>query len=152
MSSDNNSSPRRRGLKINNEASTLPPPKVNPTSAFNEKADQAFNRDQEYKAKAAELGTKYRSFLEDKILPENKTLINKDIEQETVNKLILLANEMNNDEIQPEGIGGVVLSILLMKMLLVQRDTINSLAYKIDKLEKSMNVLVSEAKTAKSSQ
>ena len=142
MSSVNSS--KRKGVKITNEASTLPTPKQNPTTVFNEQAEKAFNKNEEYKARSFELGTKFRGIVEDKVLAENKTLINKEIEQETLNKLVILANEMNADDNQPEGIGGAALGMLLMKMLISQRDRINTLEYKLDKLEKIVANLKAE--------
>jgi hypothetical protein len=128
---------KRPGLKINNAASSAPIPKPDTTAAFNEEANAAFTKDQEYKQRGLELFTKFKKMVEDTILADNRSQLTKEIENEVVSKIIQLASEMNDDENQPEGIGSIVVSTLLMKMVLVQRDVINKLAYKIDRIEKA---------------
>jgi hypothetical protein len=147
MSSENNK--KRKGLKVNNESSSIPQPKPNMTATFNEQAEKVFNKIEEYKQRSFELGSKYKAIIEDKRLPVNKTQINKDIEIETLNKLAVLASEINIDENQPEGAGGVALAMLIMKMLLIQRDNINEIGFKLERIEKALNVLASEVKTNK---
>lgn len=127
-----------RGVKLNNKNSSIPPPVTNQAAAFSEKATMVFNKFEEFKKRTWELSSKFKAFVEDKILPENKSSITKDLEMEVLNNLVSLANEMNADEHQPEGIGGVALCMLLMKCILIQRDTVNLLYYKIDKLEKQV--------------
>jgi hypothetical protein len=138
---------KKQGLKFTNEKSSVPLPKPNAVAILDEKAEKAYSKDQEYKQRGFELFTKFKCMIEDKILPDNKSVLTKDIENEIVSKLISLASEMNNDEDQVhEGIGSIVLSTLLMKMLLTQRDTINTMAYKIEKLEKAKQEGVPEQK------
>jgi len=127
--------PRKTGLKINNEGSNLPPPKPSTSEAFSQKADAAFIKIQGYKQRMWDLSAKFKSFIEDKILPLNKTLVSKDLENEVLQQLITVASEMNEDDTQPEGLGSTALCMLLMKMTLLQRDIINSLAYEVDKLK-----------------
>lgn len=129
------SSNKKKGLKITNENSTVPTPKTNQSALFEEKAKEVYSKYEEYKHRTWELSTKFKSMIEDRVLPENKSIISKDIENETLNKLITLASEMNEDDNQAEGIGSTALSMLVMKMLLIQRDTINRLMFKIEKLE-----------------
>jgi hypothetical protein len=147
MSSDNN--PKKKGLKINNQASTIPKPKPDTSAAFNEQAEKVFSKIEEYKQRSFDLGSKFKAIIEDKRLVINKTQINKDIELEILQKLIALANELNTDENQPEGAGGTALAMLLMKMLLIQRDNMNNIEYKLEKIEKALDVLASEVKTNK---
>lgn len=150
MSSDNNPK-KRKGLKINNEGSTVPTPKPNATAAFNEQAEKVFSKIEEYKQRSFELGTKFKNIFEDRKLAVNKTQINRDIESEILTKLVMLANDINSDENQPEGAGGVALGMLIMKIMLIQRDTINDMAFKIDRLEKALNGLASKVETNKTS-
>src|SRR5271165_7403866 len=117
MSSGNNT--KRKGLKVNNESSSVPQPKPNTSAAFNEQAQKVFNKLEEYKQRSFDLGTKFKAIVDDKKLAINKTQINKDIEMETLNKLATLANDINTDENQPEGAGGVALSMLLMKIVIL---------------------------------
>lgn len=155
MPLDDNEAPplRGKGTKLNNKQSSIPAPKQNQAEVFSEKATMVFNKFEEFKKRTWELSAKFKSFIEDRILPENRSIITKELETEVLNNLISLANEMNADEHQPEGIGGVALSMLLMKCLLIQRDTISTLAYKIDKLEKQLVVVKSNVEpTSKSNQ
>lgn len=125
---------RRIGLKKtnvqpqNNSAAT----KAN----FEQHADQKFEKIEDYKQQMWDLSVKYKSFIESKVLPENKGPIAVNLEKEVLEKLIQLAIEMNEDETQPEGVGSTALCMLLMKCMLLQRDTINSLLFKIDQLER----------------
>jgi hypothetical protein len=128
---------KKRGLKIDNSNSSIPVPKTNRTEEFNEQANAVHSKNEEYKQRAWDLSPKFKSIIEDRTLIENKSPVSKNLEQEVLNNLVQLASEMNLDANQPEGRGSVVLSMLLMKMLLVQRDIINSLAYKINTLEKN---------------
>jgi|ERR1019366_2748170 hypothetical protein len=137
---------KQKGLKINNNASSIPIPKASNAAAFEEKAKESFESQEAYKNRMQELVPRFRSMIEDKILPQNKSLISKDLEQEVLNKLITVASEMNEDEAQPEAIGAVSLSMLLMKMLLLQRDIINNLSFKVERLEK--NVLLEKTTDA----
>jgi len=128
---------KKKSLKINNDNSSVPVPKPNPAVIFEEQANKAHSKYEDYKQRTWELTTKFKSMVDDKILPDNKSVLSKGIEAETLTKLVALASEMNEDDSQPEGIGSTALAFLLMKMALLQRDTINLLHYKIDKLEKS---------------
>lgn len=140
---------KKKGLKINNENSSVPAPKPDNKVVFNEQAQKAATKYEEYKQRTWELSTRFKSMVEDRVLSDNKSPLSKGIESETLNKLVALACEMNEDDNQPEGIGSTALSFLMMKMLLVQRDTINGLLFKIDRLEKSVSKL--EAKQSSES-
>lgn len=137
MSSNDDPKRPKKGIKLDNSKSSIQP-KPNQAAIFDEKAKEAFSKYEDYKQRTWDLSTKFKAMIEDKILPENKSILSKDIEAEVINKLVALASDMNEDENQPESIGSTALSMLLMKMLLVQRDTINSILFKFDKLEKSL--------------
>lgn len=128
---------KKKGLKITNEKSSVKPPPPDPVAAFNEQARQAHSKYEEYKQRTWELGSKFKAMVEDKILNVNKSVLSKGIETETLNKLVALASEMNEDDNQPESIGSTALAHLVMKMMLVQRDTINGLLFRLDKLEQA---------------
>lgn len=132
----NNFSPKK-GLKINNQQSSVPQPKLNNVAEFNEQAKEVFLQYEDYKKRTWELSTRFKAMIEDRTLSENKGVISKDLEKEVLDKLVALSSEMNADDNQPEGIGSVALSMLMLKMMLLQRDTLNTLAYKLEKLEKS---------------
>lgn len=126
----------RKGLKINNENSSIQP-KVDESKVFEQRATKAFTRDQDYKQRMNDLAVKFKAMIEDRTLVDNKTILVKEVEGETLQKLIQLASEMNADEAQDEGLGNTALSMLLMKVLLLQRDRINTLEFKLEKLGKA---------------
>lgn len=125
----------RKGLKITNDASSIQP-KVDETKAFEQQATKAFSRDQDYKQRMNDLAIKFKAMVEDRVLNGNKTTIVKEVENETLQRLVQLASEMNADEAQDEGLGNTALSMLLMKMILLQRDRINALEFKLEKLNR----------------
>lgn len=125
-----------KGLKLNNQKSNIAPPTNSNLEAFNQAADEAAERLSTYKKRSWDLGVKFKSLMETTILPENKTSLIKDLENEVLQQLSQLATEINIDTIQPEGSGGVALCQLIMKMLLLQKDTTSKLLFRITSLEK----------------
>lgn len=128
----------KKGLKITNEKSTVAVPSIPNTEAFKQEAVEAANRLTDYKARSWDLGVKFKGLMESSVLPENKTTLIKDLENEVLNQLALLANDINNDESQPEGTGSVALNQLIMKMLLLQKDICSKQRFQIEKLEKTV--------------
>ncbi len=87
--------------------------------------------------KVADLTSTFMGMIKDSTLKENKGPIQLDLEQQICKDLTELSLELNQDETQPEGIGSAGMTLLLLKIVMVQRDKINELGYKISKLEKS---------------
>jgi hypothetical protein len=135
---DDNNKRRGSGLKINNDHSNIQVPNTTNEAAFDAKASAAKNKMEEHKQTVWELSGKFKAMIEDHTLPENKTIISKDLEKEVLDKLIEIATIINADQVYPDGWGSSALEMLLMKMILLQRDTLNSMAFKIDKLEKQL--------------
>ena len=134
--SDQKQPKRKIGLKLNNDKSSVQlPDRIAHANNLDEQANDALNKRTEYNERAMELSVKFKSFVQDKTLKANKTPILEGIEQETINKLVELATEMNQDEYQPEGIGSNALCLILMKFMLVQRDIINDLSYELYKFK-----------------
>ena len=129
-----------KGLKITNENSTVAAPVVPNTTAFEQAATEAAGRMAEYKKRAWDLGVKFKGLMDSSVLPENKSSLIKDLEAETLTQLAQLANDINTDEAQPEGMGSVALSQLIMKMLLQQRDICSHQRFRIEHLEKQLLV------------
>jgi len=86
-----------------------------------------------------ELSRNYMGFIRNKVVRENKSPIEDDLEKETVQKLIQISMELNNDDTQPEGIGSLGLINLLFRSVLAQRDIINNLEHKYVQLERQMS-------------
>lgn len=143
---DDNRPKKKKGLKIGNEASSVPIPKQSNAAAFDEQAKAAFNKLEDFKARSYELGTRFKSLIEDRTLGVNKTQIQKELESEVLAKLVALSHDLNNDEVQVEGAGSTALCQLIMKLMLVQRDTINNLAFQLEKLQRQFAEFKSPAK------
>jgi hypothetical protein len=126
----------RKGLKINNASSTVQKPIVHTQADLDQKASDVMAKDQEYKNRFWDLSKKIKAIFEDNTLSDNKGIISKDLEKETITKLLMLASEMDDDDSQPNCEGTRAVAMLLIKCLLSQRDSLNSLAYKVEKLEK----------------
>src|SRR5271165_5787681 len=142
---------RRPGLKIKNDNSMFANQPKKPTKQeFDMVVKKAQSLDQEFKERAADLAINFRKILEDKTLIENKNLMSIDLEREIIGNLAQLAVDMNNNENEEkDGMGGVGLSSLLFRCMLIQRDKINSLDYSINQLNKSfkeLQLLVDEIK------
>jgi hypothetical protein len=144
MSSDdkNNSGPKT-GLKINNSTSSVPQPPRQSQADFDSKANQTFNKLEDIKKRGWDLASKFRDQVLDKTLNVNKGPIVKNLEDEVVDQLFHLASEMNEDDNFIDGEGSNTICSLLMRCMLKQRDVINELAYKIDRLEK-LNKIIKE--------
>jgi len=105
---------------------------------FEKKADEQMSKIENYKTQIWDLSIKYKSFVENKVLQQNKGPIAINLENETLDKLVQLAEEMNEDSTQPEGIGSNALCMVLLKCMLIQRNSINELHYKIEQLNKKL--------------
>ncbi len=125
-----------KGLKINNEKSTVATPVNATTDTFKKEAAEAAGRLDEYKKRSWDLGIKFKGIMESSVLVENKSILIKDLESETLVQLAQLANDINNDESQPEGTGSIALCQLIMKMLLLQKDMCSLQKFRIEQLEK----------------
>jgi len=105
---------------------------------FAKKADEKFSTIEDYKNQIWDLSIKYKSFIESKVLPTNRGPIATNLEKEVLDNLVQLALDMNEDETQQQGVGSTALCMLLMKCMLIQRDIINTLSFKVDQLEKKI--------------
>lgn len=89
-----------------------------------------------YKAKAADLSSKFVKLLSDKTLKQNKSIFLIEMERDILSQMISLAVEINNDPHEQEGMGSMGWITLLLKICLAQRDRLNQLEYNVSILEK----------------
>jgi hypothetical protein len=82
--------------------------------------------------KVSELGVKFKNFINDKTLKQNKSQAKINEEKLVIKELSDIAVLLNSDQNQPEGIGSVGISVLLMQLILLQRDKINELEHIIE--------------------
>ena len=110
--------------------------KVKKTVAdFDQEVNNYKKNDLETKNKIMKLVTSYVSLIKDQKLEENKSNIDADNESDIINELKDMALQLDNDQSKPEGVGSVGLAGMLLKVNLLQRDKINELSYKLNKLE-----------------
>jgi len=88
-----------------------------------------------YKEQITTLCSNFAKILTDKTLPENASLLKKNVEKEVKEKLIELSVKLNNDESESEGMGATMINALLLNCLLLQRDKINSLEHRLSLIE-----------------
>lgn len=112
-----------------------PEPAPPPKEEFEQAAQGHFDDEERYKSEMWDLSIKFKSFIESRILVGNRGPLVSNLEKEVLEKLSTLAIHMNEDELQPHGMGSTALCMLLMKCMLLQRDTINTLNYRIAQLE-----------------
>jgi hypothetical protein len=137
---DDKELPTNKGLKLSNKNSRF----SKSENASKAPSQQEFERDvQELKARTLEirnkvesLTNKYKEILKDRVLPANKSAIQKDLELSLVKELVQLGLQLDNDDSQPEGIGSIGLCNLLLLINLHQRDAINQLGYELSKIRK----------------
>lgn len=136
---------KNKGLKIDNKKSIFSsmPKKPNPAE-FQKEVLESQDVISSYNEEAAELAILFKKSLEDKTLPQNKNSILEDIEKSLINKIANIAIKLNKDELEPEGIGSVGVSVLLLRSLLLQRDKINQLEFLLNESNKSFQKKVLE--------
>jgi hypothetical protein len=139
FSKDYEPEPEKRGLKISNTRSMFAKAPGPSKQEFEQRADEYMDERTDRNKRALDLAKQFISLLNDKTLPQNRGLMNNDVEQEVKKNLIQLAMDANNDENEPnEAMGSIALISLLLKTTLIQRDFINTLEYKALSLEKKV--------------
>ncbi len=132
-----------RKIGVRKENSTIPGENNSKIKEnFENKANEKYSKIEEYKQQVWDLSIKYKSFIENKTLPENRGPIASNLEKEVLDKLVQLATEMNEDETQLQSVGSTALCMLLMKCMLIQRDVINTLSFKLEQLDKKTHIPV----------
>jgi hypothetical protein len=130
---------RGAGLKINNDRSSIAtPPAQSAQEALDAKAGKVMEKIDEFKIRTLELATKYKTLFDSKVLAPNKTQLIKDAEREIITNLVKLALEMEADDFQPIGQGSTSLLSLTMNIMLMMRDRMNELEFRIERAEKEL--------------
>jgi hypothetical protein len=135
-------------LKLSNKGSMLDAlPKKPSKEDFEQKATEVNDTLNAYGVRASDLALRFKRTLDDKTLPQNKNPFQQAAESELLTNLVQLSVDMNTDEHEQEGMGSVGLSALLLKTVLIQRDRINDLEYKLSLLDKQVKELKTAALT-----
>jgi len=131
---------QRVGLKIQNKQPPLPTPSEQQEN-LHRSAQQVVNDDLALVQQTQLLVNKFLKTLNEKMLSVNKSPIAKSVEKTNVMELVNLALSINQDENKPEGYGSIALCNLLLKSMLNQRDRINELEFKLEKVSKELSRL-----------
>lgn len=94
------------------------------------------DRDSSFKSRTAELAVKFRKIMEDKTLPQNKSIFVVEMEKEVLSSILQLAAEVNNHPDEIEGMGSLSWIAQLFKTCLAQRDRMNKFEYALEQLSK----------------
>ena len=130
---------RKGQIKINPNKSKIHKEVLVDKQAFEKKAGDAVSNIEIRKEKALEYAKQYIEIFKDKTLLANKGPIQSNLEKETISNLISLGREMNNDQNEQEGAGGIALTVILLKLLLKQRDINNDLEFRLIQIEKQLS-------------
>jgi hypothetical protein len=113
-------------------------PKKPSTEEFEKQVKKAVENNSTYKSKASELAFAFNKAMNDKTLRQNKNIFSNDMEKELLTKMVQLAIDINNDEVEGMDMGSMSWITLLLKTCFSQRDRINTLEYSILQLEKKI--------------
>ena len=113
---------------------------------FETKAVEVQEKIQERKQRAFELSQEFLEILKSKTLVSNKGPIEQSVERDVIKKLTEFSIEMNTDPDELENIGSTGVNVLLLKSVLILRDSLNEANFKIDKLEQELKVKSADGK------
>lgn len=140
------------GLKnVSSQKSILDSLPKKPTqSDLNQKVKTVTQNLNQNKTKVADLATQFVKVIQDKTLPDNKTIFQKDLEKELIQNMIKAAADINDDPSESQdGLGSLGWITVLLKVCLFQRDRANNLEYDLLQLKKysdpsNLNNLISK--------
>lgn len=95
-------------------------------------------QDFSFKKRTAELAIQFRKLMDDKTLPQNKSIFAAEMEKEVLSSIIQLAAEINDHPDEGEGMGSLSWIAQLFKTCLGQRDRMNRMEYALFQLEKKI--------------
>jgi hypothetical protein len=121
-----------KGVKLKNKQNNVAHTQVE----FEQRAKEFMSDKQERNKTVLSLAQEFMTLIRDRTLPQNKSVMAKDIEQQTVVKLANAALIINQDDSEAEGMGSIAMINLLFKVVLAQRDKLNELEYELAQLKK----------------
>lgn len=140
---DKSSRSQRTGVKqVSSQPSMFANNKKEIKQAFDQKVDEITENLNNNANLTTNLVQKFASLIKDKTLESNKNLFSKDLENEVINQITKLAQDINNDPHENEGMGTLTWVTILLRLSLSFRNRLNEAEYKIQSLEK----LVAELK------
>jgi len=134
-----------KGVKLKTKAQEIAAQNKKEQEEYSKKFSEAADKIQEYKSelsgKIVEALRKMLLVIKDKTLPSNKGKVAEEYESSIRKEIIDLEIEINNDPNDENiAMGSVVVDTIILKALLVQRDRINELEYKLEQLSKRIDI------------
>lgn len=123
-----------KSSKLDNKKSTVK--QAPPLPNIRENANKIMANDEEQKKIAFNLTTRLLSLIKDKTLDENKDLNIREEEKQVLSEYANFSRLINADPNKEDGLGTLSYVTALARCLLLQRDRINELEYKVIQLEK----------------
>jgi len=133
-----------KGVKLKNARSQFAET-VERSEKFEETADAFMAEKQARNKHAVELAKILMELVKDTTLSQNKSVMQKQREMAAIADMVEFALTINEDDTEREGMGGVALINLVLKMLFLQRDSLNEARYEIDQLKKRVVALQNNA-------
>ena len=126
-----------KSLRIGNAASTVKTPPVK-IENFRKRIDQILESEEEQKRTGLILIQSFFKMIDEKTLDATKTAAIRENEKQVIKDIMDFARLLNSDENQvEENYGSMSLFQVLFLSLVKQRDRINTLEYKLEKLSKT---------------
>jgi hypothetical protein len=131
---------KKIGLKnVSSESSifdSMPKRRLDPN--FKEKIQNAQEQKYVYKDRGAALTSKFQKIMNDKTLPQNKSIFQKEAQSELLKDMIQLAMDINDDANEHEGMGSLGWIALLIQTTLNMKDKVNYLEYELSEIKKTL--------------
>jgi len=131
-------------IRKTNEGSVVNKPSMQPKKqeALEKEANEFAELKASFKEDVFILNRKFASIVNDKTLPRNKSSKDIDQERELLSQLASLSVEMDNAEVEGKTAGAVGLASAALGYVLLQRNKINELNYKVESLNAALNALL----------
>lgn len=131
-------------IRKTNEGSVVNKPSMQPKKqeALEKEANEFAELKASFKEDIFILNRKFASIVNDKTLSRNKSSKDIDQEREILSQLANLSVEMDNAEVEGKTAGAVGLSSAALGYILLQRNKINDLNYKVESLSAALNALL----------
>jgi len=106
-------------------------PKRPPQEDFRKQVQKKEEHISANKSRMHELAINFNKAMEDKTLPQNKNIFQRDMEIELLRNMSNLAQEINSDPNELDGVGSLSWVVLLLKNCFAQRNRANNLEYEL---------------------
>jgi len=129
----------KKKLKLTNERSSITQ-KVNEEAEFQQRAAVMMDSRQDQRERGMALVSQFLTSMREKTLPKNRGVLAQDFEKKLRSELVKLVIEINNDETESQdGLGSATLFASVLKVIMLQRDRLNELEYRLLQVEKNQS-------------